>query len=251
MLAGMDPGDEQLPLHDRSPMGPAAFGAPSPSPEDAPGEGSAAHSSRRRRGLVREVVETGLLAVLVFLCVRASFGNYKVEGHSMDPTLADGQYLIVNKLIYARVNVTRPAHAARFGELRGGKRELFSGPQRGDIVILHDPREQAGKELVKRVIGLPGELLEVSAGRVYINGRLLDEPYIHRKWSGDKPPVRIPEGEYFVLGDNRDGSADSRYFGLVPRDLIVGKAALRTWPAGEAGADFGSAPTLDSAVTRP
>lgn len=235
MLAGMDPGDEQLPLHDRSPMGPAAFGAPSPPPEDAPGEGSAAHSSRRRRVLVREVVETGLLAVLVFLCVRASFGNYKVEGHSMDPTLADGQYLIVNKLIYARVNVTRPAHAARFGELRGGKRELFSGPQRGDIVILHDPRERAGNELVKRVIGLPGELLEVSAGRVYINGRLLDEPYIHRKWSGD----------------NRDGSADSRYFGLVPRDLIVGKAALRTWPAGEASADFGSAPTLDSAVTRP
>lgn len=205
-----------------------------------------------QRALVREMVETGLLAVLVFLCVRASFGTYRVEGHSMDPTLADGQFLIVNELAYARVNVATLRRLLPFsGKGRPAERELFSGPQRGDIVILHDPREPAGKELVKRVIGLPGEVVEISGGRVYVDGRQMQEPYIEQKWSGEKPKVLIPEGEYFVLGDNRDGSADSRYFGLVPRALLVGKVALRTWPAGAAGTDFGGAPTLAGEVTRP
>ena len=248
----MDPGNEHIQLRGESSPVPADDSASPLLTEEGPEPARVARRSHRGRRLVREVVETGLLAVLVFLCVRGSLGNYKVEGHSMDPTLADGQHLIVNKLTYARVDVERLRQVTPFwGDAGADERELFSGPQRGDIVILHDPRDHAGKELVKRVIGLPGEVLEISAGRVYINGRLLDEPYIHQKWSGEKPRVLIPEGDYFVLGDNRDGSADSRYFGLVPRDLIVGKVALRTWPAGDAGADFGGAPALDAAVTRP
>lgn len=243
----MDPGFESIPLDPATLEGlgiDAALG-------DAPETGSRPGSSRRRR-LVREVVETGLLAVLVFLCVRASFGNYRVEGHSMDPTFADGQFLIVNRLAYARVDVEALRRILPFSGGGGqAEREVFSGPQRGDIVILHNPRDPAAKELVKRVIGLPGEVIEIAAGQVYINGRLLEEPYIKQAWRDEKPKVLIPEGEYFVLGDNRGGSADSRFFGLVPRDLLVGKVALRTWPLGDVGTDFGGSPTLAADVTRP
>ena len=197
----------------------------------APEAGPGPRPSRRRM-LVREVVETGLLAVLVFLCVRASFGTYRVEGHSMDPTLADGQFLVVNELAYARVDVGTLRKLLPFwGDGGPAERQLFSAPQRGDIIILHDPREPGGKELVKRVIGLPGEVVEISGGQVYIDGRLLQEPYIMQKWSGEKPRVLIPDGEYFVLGDNRNNSSDSREWDELPLDRVIGKAWISYWPS--------------------
>lgn len=208
---------------------------------------AAAARRRRHRALVREIVETGLLAIIVFLAVRASFQNFKVDGLSMSPTLDHGQFLIVNKLVYTEVDVEALAKFIPFFDAGDRpKRHLFHGPERGDIIVLHDPRQQ-GKDLIKRVIGLPGETIEIVDGQVYINGYRLEEPYIVASWSGTLPRVTIPEGEYFVMGDNRSNSLDSRSpsVGLIPEELIIGKALLSYWPL----SDFGLAPNGSPRLT--
>lgn len=191
----------------------------------------------RSKTLVRELVETGLLALLVFLAVRASFQNFRVEGESMYPTLEDGQYVIVNKLVYSEVDMDRlsdfvPIIKAEEGE----KRHVFHGAQRGDIVVFHSPRDPS-EDLIKRVIAVPGETIEILDGKVYVNDRLLEEPYITTPWHGNHPKILIPEDQYFVMGDNRNNSQDSRspQVGLVHADMIVGKVALSYWPAGKFG----------------
>jgi signal peptidase I len=197
------------------------------------------HKSRSRM-LVREIVETGLLALLVFLAVRASFQNFKVDGLSMSPTLEDGEYLIVNKLAYAEVDMDRLGNFVPFVEAGDDPtREVFGGPERGDIVVLQDPRDE-DTDLIKRIIGLPGETLEIVDGEVYINDFKLEEPYIKQEWNGDKEKILIPDGYYFVMGDNRSNSHDSRSddLGLISKDLIIGKAALTYWPSSK----FGLAP---------
>ncbi|WP_322797428.1 signal peptidase I [Tepidiforma sp.] len=197
----------------------------------------------RAAGLVREVLETVLLALLVFLSVRASVQHYRVEGASMYPTLEDGEFLLVNSLIYAEVDVQKLARfvpgwdpgppAARF---------LFHGPERGDIIIFHHP-SGVHRDLVKRVIGLPGETVEIRDGAVYIDGRRLEEPYLAgaERPTGDLAPVVVPEGSYFVMGDNRNHSQDSRVIGPIPKELIVGKAMLTWWPRER----FGLAPNAE------
>ncbi len=206
-------------------------------PEPFAAEG---HSRTRTRTWVREVVETLLLAVLVFLSVRAGFQNFKVDGSSMYPTLENGQFLIVNKLEYAEVDMGKLSTFVPF--VNPGdqpKRNVFHAPQRGDIVVLKDPRKP-DTDLIKRIVGLPGETVEIVNGKVYINDHLLEEPYIKSPWHDTKPKESIPEGEYYVLGDNRDNSLDSRsqQVGLVPKDLIIGKAMLSYWPMEK----FGLAP---------
>jgi signal peptidase I len=205
------------------------------------GEGAAAlvgHS--KAKVWVRELVETGLLALLVFLAVRASFQNFKVDGQSMNPTLADGQFLIVNKLVYSEVNVDKLSRFVPF--LNAGdepERNVFHGPERGDIVVLVDPHK-TDTDLIKRVIGLPGETVEIADGQVYINDHLLEEPYIKSPWHGNWAQVTLPPDMYFVMGDNRDNSLDSRssQVGFIPKDLIIGKAMLSYWPTSR----FGLAP---------
>ncbi|HNO66160.1 MAG TPA: signal peptidase I, partial [Tepidiformaceae bacterium] len=187
-------------------------------------------AKERRRHFVREVVETLLLAVLVFLAVRASIQHYRVEGHSMDPTLSNGEFLLVNSLVYSKVNIDKLADLVPFWDPdEQGERHIFHGPERGDIIILHSRRE-VGRDLVKRVIGVPGDVFEIRNGTVYIDGRRLVEPYTNGEWSGNLSPVRIPAGKYFVMGDNRNNSLDSRAFGLVDEDDIVGKALASWWP---------------------
>jgi signal peptidase I len=160
-----------------------------------------------KRSAVRDMVETVLLTLLIYVLVRTFlFENYRVVGHSMLPTLVDDQFVIVNKLGY----------------------RLYD-PQRGDIVVFVDPRTPERK-LIKRVIGLPGEVIELRNGQVYVNQRLLDEPYITALGRYSEPPVPIPEGQYYVLGDNRNNSSDSHNWGTLPVDRIVGKAWLSYWP---------------------
>lgn len=190
----------------------------------------------RGPALVRELVETCLLAILVFLCVRASFGTYQVEGHSMDPTLQDGEFLIVGQLTYARVDTS--GLSVLLPWLGDGKHHIFGGPGRGDIVILHNPDDRSGKRLVKRVIGLPGDAIETTNGVVKINGKPLTEPYIHTDWTASGLPVTCGPDSYYVMGDNRDQSSDSRRFGCVPHELIIGKAMITAWPRDR----FGLAP---------
>jgi signal peptidase I len=213
------------------------------SSDGAEGEGRPAAALKghsRAKTLARELVETGLLALLVFLAVRASFQNFKVDGTSMTPTLSDGQFLIVNKVVYSQVNVAKLSNFLPF--LDPGdqpERNVFHGPERGDIVVLVDPRKP-DTDLIKRIIALPGETVEISDGHVYINDHLLEEPYIKTAWHDNKPKQLIPANQYYVLGDNRDNSLDSRstQVGLVPQDLIIGKAMLSYWPTSK----FGLAP---------
>lgn len=142
----------------------------------------------------------------------------KVEGTSMLPRLHDGERIFVNKLIY----------------YHWPKLEHYGWPrlERGDIVVFWYPNDP-DKSYVKRIIGLPGETVEVRDGRIFINGRELEEPYLDAQRNLahiTKAPVHVTEHYYFVMGDNRDNSYDSRSWGLVPEKYIYGKALFRYWP---------------------
>ena len=227
----------------------AGFAPPSWAVDELEGDGEpvpAVGGHHRTKTWIRELVETGLLALLVFLSVRASFQNFKVEGSSMYPTLENGQFLIVNKLVYSEVDMEKLSSFVPFVDAGSDpKHNVFHGPERGDIIVLKDPRNTE-TDLIKRVIGLPGETLEIQDGKVYINDHLLDEPYIKAVWHDTKQKILIPPGEYFVMGDNRDNSLDSRssQVGLVPQDLIIGKAMLSYWPRDK----FGLAPNEEGTL---
>ena len=208
---------------------------------------AAAEKPDRSRKLIREIIETALLALLVFLAVRASLQNYLVEGYSMFPTLDHGQHILVNKLGYAEINMDRLTDFIPFVDAEDGDvRAVFGGPERGDIVVF-ESSAGSGNDLIKRVIGLPGERIAIVQGRVYVDGQLLDEPYITEAWSDTRPEILIPPRHYYVLGDNRNSSQDSRSgrIGLVPREHIVGKALLRYWPFDS----FGLAPNGGAELT--
>lgn len=157
--------------------------------------------------IAREVVETLVLTFAIFVLIRIPFQNFRIEGFSMEPTLHSGQYIIVNRAIY----------------------RWFSPPQRGDIIVLK-PTNNPDRDYIKRIIGLPGETVEVRQGRVYINTVPLDESYLQRLGSYTKPPVTLGPKEYYVLGDNRDNSNDSHTWGSLPEDNIEGKAWITYWP---------------------
>lgn len=185
----------------------------------------------RGMGYVRtflfEALETLLLGLGAFLILQASVQNFRVQGESMDPTLAHQQHLLVSKLAYAVVPF-QTALAATVGA-PDGDAFVFSPPQRGDIVVFHIA-DREGADLVKRVVGLPGETVEVRDGRVYIEGELLQEPYLTAYDDSNEPPSLVPEGHYYVLGDNRAVSYDSRSMGAIPQEHIVGKAWMSYWP---------------------
>ncbi|MGQ9571687.1 MAG: signal peptidase I [Dehalococcoidia bacterium] len=193
---------------------------------------------RRRRYLTifREVVETLLLALLIFLAVRESVQNFKVEGSSMFPSLEDGQYIIVNKLAYAQFDLGIFDFLPFFDAGEDSTRHLFGGPGRGDVVVFQSPTNP-DRDFIKRVIGLPGDEVEIRDGLVYINGEPLDEPYISgtttclSRWCS----LTVPEEHFFVLGDHRNNSSDSRQFGPIPEKNIIGKAWFSYWPLSDVG----------------
>jgi signal peptidase I len=163
--------------------------------------------------LVREVLETVLPAILIALLINVFIGQAtRVEGQSMEPNLHSDQRLVVEKVSYR-----------------------FHGPQRFDIVVLKLP-SQGDELLIKRVVGLPGETVEIRDGLIYINGEPLDEPFANGDTRpGRKERVIVPPLHVFVLGDNRNHSNDSRSFGPVPIENIVGRAWVSYWPLGEVG----------------
>lgn len=180
-------------------------------PEDLPPQQTvppSAQAAQPAKSLLREVLETIGLALVIFLTVRVFVMNYRVVGHSMVPTIQEGQFLLIDKIGYT----------------------LFERPQRGDIIVFNPPN-MAGQIYIKRVIGLPGEVVELRDGRVFINGEPLAEewqtiPAPAARWG----PAQVGKDEVFVLGDNRPGSLDSRYFGMLSRDRIIGRALLCYWP---------------------
>ena len=154
--------------------------------------------------LFREIVETLLLTVFIFVLVNTLTGRFRIDGSSMEPNLHDGEYVIVNRIVY-RLYV----------------------PQRGDIVVF---RRDASREFIKRVIAVPGETVEVKGGRVLVNGNPLDEPYIAAPNAYTMEPRTIGPNEYFVLGDNRNNSSDSHNWGAILSSAIDGKAWITYWP---------------------
>jgi signal peptidase I len=168
-----------------------------------------------------------LLASLTLTASAAARGFY-VEGASMAPTLYQGQLLLVIRAAYWRLDETPLARVLPQSP-DGSPRYLFAGPRRGDVVVFRSP-EQA-KYVVKRLIGLPGDVVRVDAGLVSVNGRLLDEPYVKFQddytYPPDGIPRQVPDNAYFVLGDNRPVSADSHLGWYVASEDLVG---LAMWP---------------------
>jgi signal peptidase I len=167
----------------------------------------------KRPGCLRflvDVLETLVLSVVLFISINIISARIRVDGDSMIPTLVSGEYVVVNRLSY------------RLGD-----------PQRGDIIVFHFPRNPS-EEYIKRVVGLPGDVIEVKDGSVYVNGQLLNESYLNLKMNYTGR-WEVPQGQLFVLGDNRNNSSDSHDWGTVPMDYVVGKAVLVYWPPPEWG----------------
>lgn len=185
------------------------------------------------RALVRELIETLILALLIFLVLQFSVQNFRVEGSSMRPTLEEGAYLLVNKIVYFRLS---PAKVDAFIPFANSASQeslfAFHPPRRGEVVVFHFPLVPS-RDFVKRVIGEPGDLVEIRRGQVFLNGEPLQEPYVRNPDGGSMSPVTVPPDEYFVLGDNRRASNDSRNWGTVPAENIVGRAWINYWPLGE------------------
>ena len=180
--------------------------------------------------LLREMAEVVVLAVILYIGISFAVQAVHVEGLSMWATLDDNDYLIANKIDYR-----------------------LHPPQRGDIIILRPPSNNS-TDFIKRIIALPGERLLIRDGFVYINGHRLHEPYLPDEWTQDNSPPDwsvgdgkvVPQNEYFVMGDNRNRSQDSRFFGPISRDRIDGKAWFRIWPLTSFGNIYDKMPTLET-----
>lgn len=165
-------------------------------------------TEEKRSGFLRfsiDVLETLILSVILFAAINAVSARIRVDGSSMEPTLHNGEFVIVNKLTYK-----------------------LGIPEIGDVVIFHPPSDPE-QEYVKRVIGLPGDQVVITDGKVYVNGQLQEEDYITAS-SAKETNINVPEDAIFVLGDNRNNSQDSRNFGSVPLNYVVGKAVFIYWP---------------------
>jgi len=184
---------------------------------------------------VWELVQTVALTLLIFFAMRAVVQNFKVEGTSMEPTLHHNQFLIINKMTYARADGTPLERVVdRNGHEVAGPLFVFGEPARGDIVVFRFPA-QPDKDFIKRIIAVPGDIVEIRSGKVYLNGAASNEPYIRLGATYDAPARAVPTGHYFVLGDNRPNSSDSHVWGFVPADNLIGKAWFAYWPPGDWG----------------
>lgn len=183
----------------------------------------------------REIIEALVLAAVVFMLLQTTVRNFRVDGSSMDPTLEDGQYLLVNRLVYLRVEMDRLAKIVPFWQAdEGTSRHAIHAPERGEIIVFEFPDSNlnnARKDFVKRVVGLPGETIRMHDGVVFVNEKELDEPYLPEKDHSNASELTLGEGEYYVLGDNRAHSNDSRAWGAVPDANLRGKVWMVYWPA--------------------
>lgn len=157
------------------------------------------------KSLLREIIETILLTVIIYVAVNFATGRFRIEGSSMEPSMHPNQYVLVDKISY-----------------------MLGDPRRGDVVVFNYPLATE-RDFIKRVIGLPGETVTVEGGVVLIDGQPLEEPYI------SAPPMysnswTLGPGEYFVLGDNRNSSSDSHSWGPLNKQYLIGRAIFVYWP---------------------
>jgi len=172
---------------------------------------------RRIGAFVLDTIQVVVFAIAIFLFIYLLvLQPHKIKGNSMQPNFPDGEYLLTDKVTYR-----------------------FKEPQRGDVIVFEPPNSD-GEEFIKRIIGLPGEEIYVSNGRVYINEVALSESYISEDTNSglflkDGMKVVVPEDNFFVLGDNRPHSSDSRSWGFVAKEKITGRGWIIYWPAEAAG----------------
>lgn len=240
--------------HDDRPLRPTEYdpneaweSANDPADDPSADPDETAPAEPNQRSMVREIVETLLLALLIFVAVRAVVLNFRVDGFSMMPSLHDREMLLVNRNAYAHFDAWALVDWLPLVEhAEASEVHPFSPPQRGDIIVFHPPVENPEEPYIKRIVGLPGETVEIRDDGVYIDGTRLDEPYLGNEetscdgqpWCG---PLVVPDGSVYVLGDNRDNSTDSANFGPVAIDRIIGKVWLTYWPLEQ----FGIAPHND------
>lgn len=165
---------------------------------------------RELRSWGRDLVIALSLAIVIIIFF---YQPVKVEGTSMTPLISDQERIFINKFVYR-----------------------FEPIERGDVVVFWYPLDRS-KSFIKRVVGLPEDMVEIRDGQVYLNGKLFAEPYVPPESAdlGTLAPIRVPKGEYFVMGDHRTSSNDSRIFGPVPRQFIYGKAVFAYWPVDHFG----------------
>lgn len=170
-------------------------------------ENAVLHGAKKLGLFIFEMVKVILISLAIILPIRYFLVQpFIVQGASMEPNFHDHEYLIINEIEYR-----------------------LSQPERGEVAILKDPRDSK-TYLIKRIIGLPGETIEIKNGRVYIDDKELNETYIADFGPESFDPVKLGDQEYYVLGDNRTNSFDSRRFGPVTRDSLIGKVWVRGWP---------------------
>jgi signal peptidase I len=196
-----------------------------PSDTPAPDDSTAGTKASRRRGglgCVVEVIETLALTLIIFFVIQNLVAQpFRVQQHSMDRTFAEGDYVLVDRLSH-----------------------LWSPYARGQVVVFQPPASTDLKEpLIKRIIGLGGDTVEIRDGHMFVNGVALDEPYLFENTAGVAEPTIatdqsrwvVPGGDLFVMGDHRQVSDDSRIFGPIPVSSVIGRGLVRYWPLSEFG----------------
>jgi len=176
--------------------------------------GETGEPAERKKGyFFSEMLESIAIAIILAVIIRVFlFQPFFIPSGSMEPTLTEGDRIIVSKMNYR-----------------------LSEPQRADVIVFKYPVDPR-KDFIKRVIGLPGETLLIRDSKIFIDGKLIEQPFLPPGLKyGDFGPVSIPEGEYFVMGDNRNNSDDSRGWGTLPRENIIGEAVLIYWPVNRSG----------------
>lgn len=204
-----------------------------PAPDEGPADGRAMRR-RRRLGCAIEIIQTLALTLVIFFVIQNFVAQpFQVQQHSMDRTFAEGDYVLVDRLSH-----------------------LWSPYARGQVVVFQPPASTNLKEpLIKRVIGVDGDAVEVRDGQVSVNGVALDEPYLFRNAAGVAEPTTagdrsrwvVPEGDLFVMGDHRQVSEDSRAFGPIHVSLLIGRGVVRYWPLPEFG--IVATPTYENVPT--
>jgi signal peptidase I len=193
----------------------------SPAPQNNASAREPSYFQRELRIWSRDLLLALCFAVVIIVFL---YQPVKVEGTSMAPLISDQERIFINKIVYR-----------------------FEPISRGDVVVFWYPLDRS-KSFIKRVIGLPGEIVEIRQGRVYVNGRRLLEPYVPAQYfdSSSFAATPVPQGEFFVMGDHRDSSNDSRVFGTVPATYIYGKAVFAYWPMDHFGSLAASTASADS-----
>lgn len=181
---------------------------------------------------VRELLEVAGIFLAVLVVLHLSIQNFRIDGMSMYPMFANEQHIVVSKLSYLSINIEALMYPVPYRDKPENTPTLFVSkpPSYGDVIAFTYPVDTS-KGFVKRVIGLPGDIIELDKGQVIRNGEALDEPYVVNNDGRSIEPVTVPEGTYYVLGDNRPISNDSRNWGFVAEEFIIGRAWFSYWPS--------------------